>query len=292
MPNKIFTGAVDDSVVVSGNWNPSGVPADLDKIFLNGQAQQDLATGLQDATWQAKTVDIIVERSFVRKVGASGNAFTPGGIGSLIFSGTPSAECFFNTDDGAAAGGSDTMARVVIDANTQLKNVVTLTGNKVGRIISRKGHCTLASGVTVTDRISVSGGELLIPSGVTLTGVETKLADGKITCSSAIPVVVVDGGEFILAGVVGIGTYLEMSGGLFSWEADTTSIIALAEILGGNFVTRNERLGRTVTELNMYGDGGVDFRQGGLLITLTGGVRCFGNKRPIFPAGAKYTVAA
>ena len=278
---------VSNDMSVAGNYDPSGVPADNDVIFFNDQTEQAPTVGMTHA---AKNFDVIVEKGCRFAIGGVGNALKPDTFGRIIYEGSASVPSFF---EAALAGG---IAQVVVNTSSTKRGVVNLDGT-IKRADVRSGSCEVTTGATIDTQISVGAqagartAEIIIPSGVTLSGVNCALNGGTVECSSDIPTVKVNKGDFRLISAADVTTLLEVyDGGSFLWESFTTSSITLAEIYGGLFQTVKERIGRTLTHMNIYGKGVADFRAGGLSVAITDPIEVYGENPPLFPKGAKFAI--
>lgn len=295
MAKDVWLGGTSDDVTLDANWQSGSKPIDNDVVHLNDQAQRDMASGLTDVYWNNIDLTVVVEKTWTRKVGVSGTPWTIGGIDRLIFQGNQSAAgSYFKADNGASGTGSDVLALCVCDTRSMREDVLNIDGI-INRISCLNGNMQVISGATVNTRVTINGGKLNIPTGVTLTGTEVSVGGGEMQCESDVPTVLVGGGQFILASGADITTYLEVNDGTFRWEGEGTSgahsIIALAECYGGLFQTILERQYRTLTEMNMYKTASVDLSAGGLLMTLpTNGIGVFGDNTPKMPKGARYSI--
>lgn len=289
MAKAIWTGSTSTDFNVASNWAPSGVPANGDTLLFNDQAVNSL---LVNTTQAAKTFDVFVDRGFAAyAIGTQANPLKPDAFNSIIFNASNLVQSFFQA-------GSTNIARAVVNSASALNNGVVLQGTLV-QIVVLSGKVGFAGTPTISGRVQVVGStgsspsELTIPSASTLTGCEFYVEGGKLDCSSDLETIHVADGEFIINGGMDITGRLEMTGGRTWWDAfDNTSpsTVALAEILGGTFATRKERTGRTLTTCNMYGSGSVDFRIGGIGMTVTNPIRAFGTNQPVFPMGTSYAV--
>ncbi len=283
--------ATDDDYNVANNWSPAGVPGDGDTLIFNDQALGPMTDNIDAATVGPKAFDVIVDRTFQHYIGASGDAFSTTGsgasicFGTLIFSGSGLTPSYFDANTG------DTCTRVVLDTQSASVDVLVLGGaGSWGDFTLRNGKGKFAA-TTVTGRIQMLGGStnassvLNIPAGNTLSGTRTGIVSGRLVCGSAIPDVNVSGGEFVLDGTVGIGTRLEMYGGTTFWDASASSTIVLADIFGGTFTIRKDRIGRTLTNMGVYGSGIVDFSTGGHNVTFSNAPRIYGTNPMKMPQG-------
>ena len=277
MANATWIGGTSTAYATDTNWSPVAVPSTGDVLYFTDQAQQGMAG--DDAA--GKTHDIIMDTGFIYAIGSSGTPFHPDAIGTLMFAANTVLPSYFTTDVGD-------LDRVIVDSQSTRADLVNLNGTIV-RLVVRRGSVLLDGSATVNGRISVEDGELTIPSGVTVTGLEVSQHGGKITDAAGIPTLVMSGGEFVLDETASMATYLEMHDGAFWWDASASSTIALAEIFGGAFKLRKDRVGRTLTAAHMYGNAVMDLRVGGHSITYTAAIRAYGNNQPMFPKGASYT---
>ena len=291
MAISIWTGAVSDAFALAGNWNPAAIPADTATLVYNDQATQAMAGSVV----AAKGFEIIMDKGFLYSVGSLAVPFEPAtGITMLNFMSSSILPSYFDT----TAGG---IAICHVDTDSAKDGLLNLYGS-MANVTVRRGKVALAGGdATVTGRLHVLGGgggqgEVTIPATVTLTNAEISVDGGKLDCSSEITTLGINGGEVIFGGGdVDITDRLEIFDGTFYWDASNTtaapSTIALIEAFGGLVKTRKDRLGRTLTSCNMYGDANVDFETGGLSMVITNPIRSFGRNRPKFPSGTSYTAA-
>ena len=288
MALAIWTGAVSDSFALAGNWNPAAIPADGDTLIYNDQATREMAGSIV----AAKGFNIILDKSFLYSVGSLATPFEPAlGIPTLIFLASTILKSYFDTSANGIVVG-------VVDTDSAKDDLVNLYGSMTNLTV-RRGKVALAGGdATITGRLHVLGGgggqgDVTIPAAVTLANAEISVDGGKLDCSSEITTIGVNGGELILDGIVGITDRLEIFDGTFYWDASNTtaaaSTIALIEAFGGLVKTRTDRLGRTLTSCNMYGDANIDFEAGGHGMVVTNAIRAFGRNRPKFPIGSTYT---
>jgi len=96
----------------------------------------------------------------------------------------------------------------------------------------------------------------------------------------------VSGGTLILSDAAGAATLLNQTGGEVILDS-TGATIAIAEIHGGKFMTRQHRKTNTISVMRMYNNAVVDLSQGGINMTLTDGIIKLGQNDPIAPIGAK-----
>lgn len=283
MAIKIWLGSTDTDFDTAANWSPAGVPADGDTLVFNDQSTD----GMDGQAVAAKAFAIIVDRGFAHEIGTTGVPFDPAnGITTLMFMGSTIKDCFF--------GESSTITLAVVDTDSAKNDLVNLDGT-VTDLVVRSGQALLVGGSVITGSAKVLGGmgggngKLTIPAGVTLTNAEMSVKGGELNTSSAMTTCAVDGGLMILDASAGITGWLSVTDGTAWWDAAST--IALAEIFGGAFKTRKDRLSRVLTNSNMYGSGDIDFTYGGLTMVLTNPIRAFGDRQPKFPRGASYTAA-
>lgn len=290
MANKVWNPASND-LNVAGNWLASGVPADEDFLHFNDVASFPMIANVTGAPVNAKDFSCVVERGFVQHIGQLGTPFTPANIRTLIFEGIG------NNNSNYFSSGT-AILRAFINTTSQKDDIVVLSGS-VAKVEVANGKAAIASGATLTSyagTISPSGGgqsQLTINSGVTTSGLTVHCDGGMVICSSTVPNVVVTDGVFVLAGSAGVTGTVLVKGGVFYWDAadaSSPSTIALAEVHGGAFRTRTNRIGRTLTDAYSYGSGLLDFSVGGLNITFTAPPRACGENAVKFPRGATATV--
>ena len=290
MSDVVWLGGTSKNPAIDANWEGGSKPADGDTAIFNDQAQQgcdgaDLSTG-------GVTVAVIVEENFIYEIGSVGTPLQWSGFTLLYFGGNGTSSSYF----GLGATSPTDFDHVIVDSPSAKSDIVVVSGT-IAKWTNRRGKASIDSSATVSSggRIEVLGtagglpSELTIPSGVTVTGTITSVDGGKVTAGASTPTVYLDSGEFVLDGTAGIGTRLEQKGGTFYWDAKST--IALAEVRGGVFKSRKNRVSRTMTEMWMYGDAVVDFRQGGLNTTFTAGIRVCGANQPMMPRGTKFSFA-
>ncbi len=290
MPNKVWTGNTDTDFGTAGNWDPSGVPADLDAIIYNEQAQNDCTGSMTQA---AKTFKMFVEPGFTKGIGSSGTPLSPVGFDLVYVRG--------NSQGIYIEAASGTIDFLDIDTQSNKDDMVQVMSGNLDRMTVRQGRAKL-NGVTLTGRLHVlgSGGEqgvnsaqVHIPTGNTLTGSEIVIEGGRLTLESTGITVQGNGGEIVIGGSAGVSTLLELTGSAKCFWDATNSTIALLEARGqSQFRTRISRTGRTMTAAHTYDDAVYDARIGGLLITHTAGVRAHGKNPPLMPMGTKYSFAA
>ena len=286
MADKIWRPSSADANV-AGNYLPSGVPATNDTIYFTDEAAFPMTTNIS-AAFATKTLALVFEKGFAHYAGSSGLPMTCATWSQIIFEANTTFPSFFTS--------TTATTKVCINTQSQLDNICEFNGS-IGRVSLLSGRVGLNAAATVTNRIGIKAingaaqPKLTIPAGVTLTGIELAMNGGEVMCSAAIPKVKVENGQFTLAGSVGISGFVEMYGGVFYWDAAdqaSPSVIALAEVYGGTFKTRLNRLGRTLTEGNCFGDGMFDFSIGGLNITFTNPIRAYGSNPPRYQVGASY----
>lgn len=296
MAVKTWIGSTSTSFTTAGNWSPSGIPADGDLLLFNDQATQAMDTDCDSASVGAKAFDVIVDRAYPYhcgsssvKFGSTGDATNNKVFKTLYFAGSGLTPSYFDTGTG------DTSTRVIVDTQSTKDDVINLSGNgSWGDLVVRNGRAKLDL-TTITGRMQVFSGAstaqaiLNVGAGNTLSSAELFISGGKVTCSSSPSKVTVMGGEFWLEGSAGVTTRLEMHGGVSYWMATTSSTIALAEIFGGTFKTTLDRSGRTLTNMNVYGTGVVDFSIGGFNITFTNPPRKLGVNDILMPPGSTVT---
>lgn len=289
MANIVWLGGTSANPATDGNWEGGTKPANGDTVIFNDQAQQGCDGADLSAADPGITVAVIVEENFPYTIGSVGTPLQWNGFSLLSFAGNGTGSSYFGIGDTFALD----IDHVIVDSPSA-KNDIVVVSDTIVRWTNRRGKASIDSGATVSSggRIEVLGttggapSELTIPSGVTVTGTITSVDGGKVTTSAATPTVYLNAGEFVLDGTAGIGTRLEQRGGTFYWDAKST--IALAEVRGGVFKSRKNRVSRTMTLMYMYDDAVVDFRQGGLNTTFTNGIRVCGANQPLMPRGTKY----
>lgn len=290
MADAVFIGGTSAAYATAANWDPVAVPATDVTLIFNGQSQQGMDG--TDISASPKNHAMIVEESFIYAIGSAGQPFEPTGITSLYFAGAGTATSYINI---GATGGTD-MDNVVVDSPSAKSPILILGGTNgdIARLTVRRGKVEVANSTIIDGKVTVIGGigastsELTLGTGLTLAGLEVAIEGGKLTTSTLIPTLQMKGGEAVLSGSAGL-TLLEQSDGTVFWDAIST--IALAEIRGGRFATRTTRIGRVLTNCNMYGDAVVDFRLGGTTASfLTNPIRVHGTNEPMFPPGHTITV--
>lgn len=286
----------------SGNWQnvvsgANAVPSDGDTAIFGKRATGPMTGNLDQATWGAKALTVIVEEGFEHYIGESGNPWVLGAYNSLIFKAkNTNAKSYFRGDD-TDAGKDGDFDRIFVDARQGKEDLVNIdtagTSPEVKDVFISSGSVTFAGATTFTGTIvTADDGVCTIPSACVLTNAEINVHGGTFSLSSSAPDIEIAGGLFNFKGSnVDIATILRMYGGEFRWIAfDPTnqSTIALAELYGGTFRTADDRGGRTLTTARMYRNAVMDLTRGGLALSLTNPVECYGANRPNFGTGAKY----
>ena len=290
-----WLGGTSDDFNVAANWSGVAVPSTGDTLIFNDLAQQGMFTNIDAGTTAGLAFIVLVATGFQYAIGTSALPFEAAeGFTTIVYSGSSLTPSFFSAD------GSKTITRAVVDTAITKDDIVTFQGaGSIDQVIVRQGKAALAA-TTITSggRIEVTGSqpgapaELSIPTGITLTGTDIGLREGKIDCSSDCINVNVSGGEFILNGGADM-TALLLTGGVCHWDAfnaSAASTITEAEILGGTFRIRQDRQGRTLTNMNYYAGGTVDFKTGGLNVTYSNAPRNLGGTF-ITPVGSSITVS-
>ncbi len=290
-----WLGGTSDDFNVAANWSPAAVPSNGDTLIFNDLAQQGIFVNLDAATSVGKAFDVLVAPGFQFGIGTSALPFEAAeGFPLIVYQATTLVPAFFSAD------AAKTITRAVVDTSSTTDNLVTFQGaGSTTQVIVRQGKAALAS-TTITSggRIEVTGSqpgspaELNIPTGITLTAVDIGLRSGTVNCSSDCINVNASGGEFNLKGGADM-TALLLTGGTCNWDAfdvSSPSTIGEAEILGGTFRIREDRAGRTLTNMNYYTGGTVDFKTGGLNVTYTNAPRNLGGTW-ITPVGTSLTLA-
>ncbi len=292
MANNTWLGTTNDAFTTAGNWS-GGVPADNDVLFFDDQAVRSLLTAIDSASIGAKAFEIIVSEGFQHHIGASGAEFTPGtGLGLLYYAGSGLVSNYFKLET------TDTCEHVILDTSVAKDDILIIKSDAADatwdKVTVKQGKGKLdAAVITSGGRIQVSGGpgnstaELSIPSGSTLTGTVMNIDGGKVTCGTAIVTASVNGGELVIEESAN-AALLEMTGGTVFWDADASSTITLASIMGGTLKARKNRAGRTLTNMDVFAGGKVDFKTGGLGIVFTNPPRMLGGDI-IMPVGTTYT---
>lgn len=291
MAIAIFTGATSNLFELAGNWAPASIPVDGDTLIYNDQSTTYMTGGAP----ADKGFDVIVDKSFQYYIGTSGTPFAPAkGFDHILFSGNGTVSSYLNT----TAGGAADIVTVFVDSPSSKDDVLVVGGaGAVENVIVRNGKAKVDA--TIEKKIQVLAGaagsqaQLEVPAGNTLTGAEVGVMGGRFTCASHIETAIVAGGEFVLSGTADITEYLQMYGGVTYWDAFDTpaaaSVLTLVDIFGGALRTRNDRQGRTITNLNVYASGLADFGIGGFGIVFTNAPRCFGDNMIRMPKGASVT---
>lgn len=298
MAVKVYTDATaDDDFTTAGNYVGGVIPLDGDTVVYNDQSLGPCDVNCDAAGIGAKALTVIVEKtmrfhlgSAATKYGGSGDASNKV-LNTLVFSGSSLTPSYFDT---AAAKTSD---RIVIDTQSAKDDSCILSGaGDYTDVIVRNGKPKIDA-TTITGKIEIMAGAgttrpvLNIPSGATLTGTLTIIMGGTLNCQTAIPDVIVNGGEFILGGNVGIATRLEIQGGTVFWDA-ATSTVALVDLFGGMLKTRLDRAGRVLTNMNVHGTGLADFSVGGRNITFTNQPRIYGDNPVRMPTAMTVSFGA
>lgn len=293
MAIKAWVGGTDANFDTAANWQPSGVPADADTLIFNDASTRALTGNIDAGTLAAKDFAVLVAPGFQYYIGTAALPMEPAqGFSTIVYSGSGLTPSYFSAD------GAQTITRGIIDTSVSKDDIVVFQGaGSIDQVIVRQGKAKLNCTATSGGRIEVTGSqpgapaELNIPASITLTGVDIGVRAGKLSCSSDCVNVNVSGGEFILAGAADM-TNLLLLGGTFHWDAtdvSAPSTITEAEIVGGTFRIREDRAGRTLTNMNIYAGGSVDFSTGGLNVTYTNAPRNLGGNFKL-PVGASITV--
>lgn len=298
MAVRVYTDAtLDNDFTTPGNYVGGVIPADGDTFVANDQSLGPCDVNCDAAGIGAKALTVIVEKTMRFHLGAAATKFGGSGNGAnkvlntLVFSGASLTPSYFDT---AAAKTSD---RIVIDTQSARDDACILSGaGDYTDVIVRNGKPKIDA-TTITGKIEVMAGVgttrpvLNIPAGSTLSGTLTIIMGGTLNCETAIPDVIVNGGEFILGGNVGIATRLEIQGGTAFWDA-AASTIALVDLFGGMLKTRLDRTGRVLTNMNVHGTGMADFSVGGRNITFTNPPRIYGDNPVRMPTAMTVSFGA
>jgi hypothetical protein len=286
---KYWVGGTSRAPGTAANWSTGDVVEEGDTLVWNDQAQQGMdGADLSNATPVA--CDCIVEDNYIFDLGSSGTPFSLNGFTYLHFASGGTSQAFFGI---GASGADEGFDNVIVDTPNQRDPALTLKGS-IDLLTLNNGKVAIDSTSTFTaaSYIQVFGGELTIPAGVTVnTTNTTSISSGIITSSVTMETVNVGGGQFILDGTAGVNDLVRQTGGEFIWDADS-STIALADVHGGTFRTRKNRITRVMTAMRMHNNAIVDFSIGGLNITFTAGIKKYGVNEPISPKGTKIAWSA
>ncbi len=288
---KVFVGGTDGDPNTAANWDPAEVPLTGDTLVWNDQTTRACDGHDFAVATPGVLVTCIVEPGCVYPVGTSGTPLEFNQIHLLDFRGSAVVGSHFGTS--ATGAFEQQVDNVSLDSGSQVNPVLTVSGT-IDRWTNRSGRGAIKSTATLDERAEVlapkanTASELSIPNGVTITaGCVVSVEGGVATVGASQTEVFVKGGQLILESAAAVTTRLEQTGGEVLWDAQST--LTLVEVMGGTFRTRNARLSRVLTDMNMYGDAVVDLRIGGNMITYTNGIRVFGNNYPSFPPGTKIT---
>jgi hypothetical protein len=293
MATYIWTGATSQDPAVITNYDPN-LSASTDELDAGVLIFNDQSTKAMDgadiSSVAGVTLSILIEEGFAHSIGSSGTPLEVNGITLLAMRGGVTAACYFGI---GATGTPGSMANVVCDTPATLSPSLVVDDTIVNWV-QKRGHAQAVASATINGKIAVSQSgsqksSLTIPSGVTLTGAETRVDGGVLDTSTTLPALVsLSSGEVVLRGAAGASDRIEASGGTVFWDALST--IALAEMRGNSLLkTRFARRGRTLTNASMYDDGMIDFSIGGAGMTFSNAIRVYGRKQPIFSPGMGYT---
>lgn len=293
MATKSWIGSVSGDPSVAGNWDPAVALADGDVAVFDDNAQRGM-DGADYGNAIETALTVIVEPGFVYGIGSSGTPLAFNNFPEIRFRGAGVTTSYFSTD---CAAGDDQGADIVVVDSLSAKNTIIDLAGTVGRLIGKAGRISLDSGITVSTQILIDGAELTIPSGgaADLSATRIVLDKGLIDCNVNTGSIQQNGGVFVLGGTGDIDTRLDMSGGEFIWDSANSGaavVLVLLEIHGGKFWCRKARVGRTITNANIYGDAIVDLSRGGLAMTISNPIRFYGKNRPNYPTGTQLTAAS
>lgn len=287
---RVWKGGTSTNPATAANWDPATAIATGDTLIYNDEAGQLCDGGSFTAGEPGIDVFILVEESFPFTVGSSGTPLSFNGIQYMKFSGVGTGASYFATE--ATDFADLEMDNVVVNSPSTANPCVDLDGT-IARLVNERGRTNIETGAVVSGRLQVLGAisgspsVVTVPSGCTLTGLYIAVDGGILNLSTSAIDIRQSGGEIVLGGTAGITSRHEQSGGVFYWDAKST--IALAELSGGKFITRKNRLGRVLTASAVCGNAIMDVRIGGLNLTFTKNPVKYGDAQILRPSGLTMT---
>ena len=270
---------------IAANWSPSGVPANADDLMFDGNANNDVLLTTQPDPGVADEFDsLTITGDFAYNFGTA--------AGALVFDGTVGADVL-RID----ASGCPTYCRIdggfpdatILDSGTtatscELDGLYTVLNLIKGTVTMVTG-CTITTGNILYSSTQATDVNLTIPTGCTITNLYQR--GGVLTCASAVATRLdMDSGTFTHSD--GNTATLNQRGGTYYWncEGDT---ITKANLFGGTFDTRNNGVGKTITNMDIWPGATAYLNNGGQNIVLTNAANYYGGT-VVFDKGSAFQI--
>lgn len=282
MATKTWTGDTNKNWNEADNWEPSGVPASADSVYITSTSDDIVG---YDGSAVALT-DLVVGQQFTGKIGTSGTKMQIdatnldySGVGeSAYFEGTYATLTVQNTSTSTTAlnlsGSSDT--------------ITTL------RILGGRGTINIASScniVTTIEQIGADGVTTNIADSTTIGGSCSLTMDsGKFELNQAVPTITVFGGDLEATLDTGTVTTLDMYGGRVRWNPTEACTITTLTVYDGLFDSRDSTSATfTVTNTTLF-NGSINERSGLNNATWTNPINYEGDGEFLYDIGREITV--
>ena len=277
----------------AANWSTAEVPDTGDTLVFNDLSLGPLTIGIAAGDLAAQEYTIIVDRGFKYYVGTEAIPFEPAlGMPAMIFRGVGTTSSYFRIPTGQDCD------IAYIDSQSSKEDIVILDGAGTGEydeITVRNGKVKMAASSILASGgfLHMLGGtgnasaEMNILTGSTMTGTYVDIGGGRLTTNVTLPSVDQHGGEFIIEDNADI-TDLDIFGGTTYWDG-ASSTITKAQVFAGMLMSRKNRLGRIMTNMDVFGSGQADFTVGGTDITFSNAPRQYGDNPIKMPVGTTVT---
>ena len=267
------------------NWSPANVPVSGDDLMFDGNAGYDVLPSEAQPGGAADDFDsITITADFAYNFGEAGTA--------VIFDATAGADVLRIDASGCPTycmidGGfpDATILNTGTGATAcQLDGTFTVLNLIKGTITMVTG-CTITTGNILYSSTQATDVNLTIPTGCTITNVYQR--GGVVTCASAVATRLdIDSGTFTHSD--GNTATLNQRGGTYYWncEGDT---ITKANLFGGTFDTRNNGVGKTITNMDIWPGATAYLNNGGQNIVLTNAANYYGGT-VVFDKGSAFQI--
>lgn len=270
MANPLWAATANGAWSTAGNWDPSGVPANSDNVYMRSNAFSVTSGFAQSAVTLAL---LEIERSFTGDIGTSTLAdelaigATLWNIGRHVGSGSPAGSDRIKINFGSvqftgavyatASSSADANLECVRIRGTNASNALTVYGGIVGVATNDPDDtATLAT-------MSQFGGFVHLAGGCTLTTLNLDGSDSSLIVRSAFTTLNQNNGTATIYGS-GARTTMSQKGGIVNDYG--TGTVTTANIFEGA-IFRKWSAAATITTANIYGT--LDLSQATGAVTLT-----------------------
>ena len=254
------TGSQQTDWSRAANWSSSGVPGASDTGTFQSSSAYSVTAGLDQSSVALGALRI--ETGYTGSIGTASSPLLCDPASLVVDTGDVGANLFFDfgaqtldvTVKSCSSGGLGTFGVELSGSGVSISSLVVDSG--------KVGICTGVGETATVGTARVTGGELHIGSGVTLTNIDQAAGLLEVACSVAD--IDLAGGILTTDQAAAVTSSATVWGGTLNLEGSGT--VAALVIYGGNVDFRGSGISRTVTALTLH-EGRVSYDPQSLTVT-------------------------